>query len=91
MAKYGADCCSLGPAKGLEEKELLALAANKDLSFAYTPKQEERVLVALQEDMTNKTSRTPSSHPNAFPPLPLPLPLASTSHKVKQGSKSEVC
>nr|XP_018632204.1 thioredoxin-like 1-1, chloroplastic isoform X2 [Nicotiana tomentosiformis] len=91
LAKYGADCCSLGPAKGLEEKELLALAANKDLSFAYTPKQEERVLVALQEDMTNKTSRTPSSHPNAFPPLPLPLPLASTSHKVKQGSKSEVC
>ncbi|XP_009784833.1 thioredoxin-like 1-1, chloroplastic [Nicotiana tabacum] len=93
LAKYGADCCSLGPAKGLEEKELLALAANKDLSFAYTPKQEEPVLVALQEDMTNKTSRTSLSHPNAFPPLPLPrpLPLASTSHKVIQGSKSEAC
>jgi len=27
----------LGPTKGLEEKELLALAANKDLSFIYAP------------------------------------------------------
>jgi len=27
----------LGPTKGLEEKELLALAANKDLSFTYSP------------------------------------------------------
>ncbi|XP_059296027.1 thioredoxin-like 1-1, chloroplastic isoform X1 [Lycium ferocissimum] len=92
LTKYGADCCSLGPVKGLEEKELLALAANKDLSFAYTPKTEEPVpVVALQEDMVIKTST--SSHPNTFPPLPLPLPLplASTSHKAKSNSMSEVC
>ncbi|CAN4109307.1 unnamed protein product [Withania somnifera] len=89
LTKYGADCCSLGPVKGLEEKELLALAANKDLSFAYTPKTEEPVPVALQEDLVIKTSRTLSSHPNTF--TPLPLPLASTSNKAKQDSKSEVC
>ncbi|WMV52624.1 hypothetical protein MTR67_046009 [Solanum verrucosum] len=83
----------LEPVKGLEEKELLALAANKDLSFAYTPKTEEPVPVALQEVMVIKTSRTSSSCPNTFSPLPLPLPLplASTSHKAKQDSKSEVC
>ncbi|XP_039028065.1 thioredoxin-like 1-1, chloroplastic isoform X2 [Hibiscus syriacus] len=38
LAKYATDGCSLGPAKGLDEKELLALAANKDLSFTYKPK-----------------------------------------------------
>ncbi|XP_059298109.1 thioredoxin-like 1-1, chloroplastic [Lycium ferocissimum] len=90
LAKYGADCCSLAPVKGLEEKELLALAANKDLSFAYTPKTEEPVpVVALQEDMVIKTNRTFSSHPITFHPLllPLPLPLTSASHKAKYDSK----
>ncbi|XP_039028538.1 thioredoxin-like 1-1, chloroplastic, partial [Hibiscus syriacus] len=38
LAKYATDGCSLGPAKGLDEKELSALAANKDLSFTYKPK-----------------------------------------------------
>ncbi|KAE8722285.1 Thioredoxin-like 1-1 [Hibiscus syriacus] len=38
LAKHKPDRCSLGPTKGLEEKELLALAANKDLSFNYAPK-----------------------------------------------------
>ncbi|XP_006351368.1 thioredoxin-like 1-1, chloroplastic isoform X1 [Solanum tuberosum] len=92
LTKYGADCCSLEPVKGLEEKELLALAANKDLSFAYTPKTEEPMPVALQDAKVIKTSRTSSSCPNTFSllPLPLPLPLASTSHKAKQDSKSEV-
>ncbi|GLT59691.1 hypothetical protein SLA2020_324970 [Shorea laevis] len=37
LAKHTPDRCSLGPTKGLEEKELLALAANKDLSFKYIP------------------------------------------------------
>lgn len=41
LAKYSPDRCSLGPPKGLEEKELLALAANKDLSFTYAPKPTE--------------------------------------------------
>ncbi|PKU69307.1 Thioredoxin-like 1-2, chloroplastic [Dendrobium catenatum] len=35
----------LGPAKGLEKSELLALAANKDLCFNYT-KMEEPLLTA---------------------------------------------
>lgn len=35
LAKHTPDRCSLGPTKGLEEKELLALAANKDLNFTY--------------------------------------------------------
>ncbi|KAL9240681.1 hypothetical protein vseg_014871 [Gypsophila vaccaria] len=38
LAKYSPPRCSLGPPKGLEEKELLALAANRDLQFTYTPK-----------------------------------------------------
>ncbi|CAH8265332.1 unnamed protein product [Arabidopsis lyrata] len=38
LAKHGPDRCSLGRTKGLEEKELVALAANKDLNFTYTPK-----------------------------------------------------
>ncbi|CAA7389126.1 unnamed protein product [Spirodela intermedia] len=40
MAKHGTERCSLGPAKGLEESELLALAGNKDLSFTYTGRSE---------------------------------------------------
>ncbi|PHU05768.1 Thioredoxin-like 1-1, chloroplastic [Capsicum chinense] len=91
LTKYGADCCSLGPVKGLEERELLALAANKDLSFAYKPKTEEPAPLTLQEDMVIKTSRISSSHPSTFSPLPLPIPLASTLSKAKQDSKSEVC
>ncbi|XP_068659866.1 thioredoxin-like 1-1, chloroplastic [Aristolochia californica] len=38
LAKHNTDRCGLGPAKGLEESELLALAANRDLSFSFTPK-----------------------------------------------------
>jgi thiol-disulfide isomerase/thioredoxin len=43
LAKHTPERCSLGPTKGLEEKELLALAANKELSFTYTPKPKEPV------------------------------------------------
>ncbi|OIW03332.1 hypothetical protein TanjilG_03441 [Lupinus angustifolius] len=44
LAKHTPDRCSLGPTKGLEEKELLALSANKDLSFTYNPKPVEPAL-----------------------------------------------
>lgn len=37
LSKHTPERCSLGPTKGLEEKELLALAANRDLKFNYTP------------------------------------------------------
>ncbi|XP_074568524.1 thioredoxin-like 1-2, chloroplastic [Curcuma longa] len=38
LSKHITDRCSLGPARGLEEEELLALAANKDLTFDYPKK-----------------------------------------------------
>ncbi|KAI5323602.1 hypothetical protein L3X38_032674 [Prunus dulcis] len=49
LAKHKPDCCSLGPTKELEEKELLALAANKDISFNYTPKPIETVPTPAKE------------------------------------------
>ncbi|KAG1371428.1 Thioredoxin-like 1-2, chloroplastic [Cocos nucifera] len=38
LAKHITDRCSLGPTKGLEESELVALAANGDLSLNYPRK-----------------------------------------------------
>ncbi|CAH2059630.1 unnamed protein product, partial [Thlaspi arvense] len=38
LEKHGREQCSIGKAKGLEEKELVAMATNKDLSFDYKPK-----------------------------------------------------
>ncbi|XP_072990730.1 thioredoxin-like 1-1, chloroplastic [Typha latifolia] len=35
LAKHGADRCSLGPAKGLEESELVSLASNQEIQFSY--------------------------------------------------------
>lgn len=75
LAKYGADCCSLGPAKGLEEKELLALAANRDLSFSYTPKSEPAVAAPSQEEVLKEAVVAAAPRTNLGPPLPLPLPL----------------
>ncbi|KAG0551290.1 hypothetical protein BDA96_01G410600 [Sorghum bicolor] len=40
LAKHKPDRCSLGPTRGLEESELVALAANKDLQFTYTKEPE---------------------------------------------------
>lgn len=40
LAKHNPDRCSIGPTRGLEESELLALAANKDLEFTYTKQPE---------------------------------------------------
>lgn len=62
LAKHSPDRCSLGPPKGLEEKELLALAANKDLSFNYTPKPVEPVLaeqVVVAEAESSSSNREP--------------------------------
>lgn len=41
MKKYGANDCSLG----LDEKELLPLTTNKDLSLPYTPETEEPISI----------------------------------------------
>lgn len=35
LAKHGTERCSLGPAKGLEESELLSLASNRGTHFSY--------------------------------------------------------
>ncbi|URE00920.1 Thioredoxin [Musa troglodytarum] len=59
LAKHSTDRCSLGPAKGLEESELLALAANKDLSFNYTRKP---VLVPSLDDVCRQSSRKPNAY-----------------------------
>ncbi|KAI4350382.1 hypothetical protein L6164_004841 [Bauhinia variegata] len=65
LAKHTPDRCSLGPTKGLEEKELLALAANKDLSFTYTPKPVEPMHTPALEEVAAKA-------PQGSEPLPLP-------------------
>ncbi|KAJ7976354.1 thioredoxin-like 1-1, chloroplastic [Quillaja saponaria] len=64
LAKHTPDRCSLGPTKGLEEKELLALSANRDLSFNYTPKPVQPAQVPAQKEILVE----------AATPQPLPLP-----------------
>ncbi|KAJ4831269.1 hypothetical protein Tsubulata_007405 [Turnera subulata] len=84
LAKHTPDRCSLGPTQGLDEKELLALAANKDLSFTYTPQTSEPVPVPADKE-TKATPATPApSHSDQ--PLPLPLPLPTTVLKSAQDS-----
>ncbi|KAL4352885.1 hypothetical protein GQ457_06G017790 [Hibiscus cannabinus] len=51
LAKHKPDRCSLAPTKGLDEKELLALAANKDLSFNYTPNPVQPTPLAAPEEI----------------------------------------
>ncbi|KAJ8762759.1 hypothetical protein K2173_017574 [Erythroxylum novogranatense] len=72
LAKHSPDRCSLGPPKGLEEKELLALAANRDLSFAYAPKPAQTDLTPTQEEIVPST--VPS---DASPSMPLRFPSAA--------------
>ncbi|KAM5550302.1 hypothetical protein ABKV19_027480 [Rosa sericea] len=78
LAKHKPERCSLGPTKGLEEKELLALSANKDLKFTYTPNQVEFVPAKAAEEMiVAAPSRSISES----------LPLPSTTLKSGQISK----
>ncbi|KAI3992616.1 hypothetical protein MKX01_007938 [Papaver californicum] len=58
LEKHGTDRCSLGPAKGLEEAELLRLASNKQIiSHNFLPMKYEKALHNLFEtDMENYTS-----------------------------------
>ncbi|KAK7856718.1 thioredoxin-like 1-1, chloroplastic [Quercus suber] len=78
LAKHTPDRCSLGPTKGLEEKELLALSANKDLSFNYTPKPVQPPPVHPHEEIIPETA---PSHSNSDPLL---LSLPSTILKSAQ-------
>ena len=74
MAKYNTVRCSPGPTKGLEEKELLALSANKDLSFTYTPKPEkapteQEVSIATDTKTGAEESHVPSNRKLLHSPL----------------------
>ncbi|XAR68678.1 Monodehydroascorbate reductase (NADH) [Bertholletia excelsa] len=82
LAKHSPERCSLGPPKGLEEKELYALASNKDLSFHYTPNQEQPVPATSQNEIVAERRLILASHPEREPssPLPLPLPLTTASN-----------
>ena len=83
LAKHSTDRCSLGPPKGLEEKELLALAANKDLPFNFTPKPDQPMPVTAQGEILAETIPLPASRTEREPlvslPLPCPLPLPSAT------------
>jgi hypothetical protein len=73
LAKHKPDRCSIGPTVGLEESELLALAANKDLQFTYTKKPE----------------LIPSGDAAAEVIAPEPTKLPAATKPVKIGSESE--
>ncbi|XP_008780440.2 thioredoxin-like 1-2, chloroplastic [Phoenix dactylifera] len=47
LAKYGTDSCSLGPAKGLEESELLSLASNREIDFIHPMRPSKAEHLAL--------------------------------------------
>lgn len=74
LAKHTPDRCSLGPAKGLEEKELLALAACKELNFTYTPKPAQEFSV--------KASK--SNHPSPQQELPAVAEAEGDAVKLSQ-------
>ncbi|EOY10717.1 hypothetical protein QUC31_009846 [Theobroma cacao] len=84
LAKHTPDRCSLGPTKGLEEKELLALAANKDLSFNYTPKPVQPSPVPAQEEIL-VSKEVPSDSGTK-----LPFPLPTTSLKPKESEEKSM-
>lgn len=77
MAKHGTERCSLGPAKGLEESELMALAANKDLSFTYTRRSEP------------EPEPVPGLVKEASPPAP-PAPKPSFAGAAQDSSEKPV-
>ncbi|KAG0552742.1 hypothetical protein BDA96_01G533400 [Sorghum bicolor] len=66
LAKHRADRCSLGPTRGLEESELLALAANKDLQFTYTKEAE---LAPSMEDVAEVMTADRPGLPTSTMPL----------------------
>ncbi|KAK4768734.1 hypothetical protein SAY86_026884 [Trapa natans] len=80
LAKHTPDRCSLGPTKGLEEKELLSLSANRELSFTYQPKP------AHVPELDVVVPEQPPSH--LTPGTPLPLPLAGLESAPESKEKS---
>ncbi|KAF8728554.1 hypothetical protein HU200_017817 [Digitaria exilis] len=66
LAKHKPDRCSIGPTRGLEESELLALAENKDLQFTYTKKPE---LIPSGDAAAEHTAPEPAKLPGVTKPL----------------------
>ncbi|KAK9951715.1 hypothetical protein M0R45_007151 [Rubus argutus] len=83
LAKHKPERCSLGPTKGLDEKELLALSANKDLKFTYTPKPVEPVPAKTAEELVAAEAAPPSRSNSES------LPLPSTTFKSAPISKEK--
>ncbi|PWA79182.1 thioredoxin-like 1-1 protein [Artemisia annua] len=88
LAKHSPDRCSLGPPKGLEEKELVALGANRDLSFVYTPRPEHQPKEIAPPALPQAPVPVSSSLSEPSLPLPLPIPLKPTSN-MKEDSKDK--
>ncbi|KAL8217117.1 hypothetical protein R6Q57_023954 [Mikania cordata] len=85
LAKHMPERCSLGPPKGLEEKELVALGANRDLSFVYKPKPEH-----LQKEVAPPSLPLVPAVASSSPSLPLPLPIPLNSKlESKQDDKDK--
>ncbi|XP_076936664.1 thioredoxin-like 1-1, chloroplastic [Bidens hawaiensis] len=81
LAKHKPDRCSLGPTKGLEEKELVALGANRDLSFVYDPKPEhsqKELAPPPLSPVPTVVAEAGSGSETGSPSLPLPIPFKST-------------
>lgn len=58
MEKHGREQCSIGKTKGLEEKELVAMAANRDLSFDYKPKSNGEIRDKTEQNIFPQRSPT---------------------------------
>ncbi|KAL4031131.1 hypothetical protein IC575_009404 [Cucumis melo] len=83
LAKHNTDRCCLGPTQGLEEKDLVALAANKELSFNYTPKPAEDVPIPIPATVGGvRTLESERSSSDMELPLPLPSTILNSSGQV---------
>ncbi|KAI5009026.1 hypothetical protein ZWY2020_010074 [Hordeum vulgare] len=74
LAKHSPDRCSLGPARGLEKAELLALAENRDLEFTYS---EKPTLVPIAEAIRMEAASIGGPWLPLPPAATQPFPLGS--------------
>ncbi|KAG7018175.1 Thioredoxin-like 1-1, chloroplastic [Cucurbita argyrosperma subsp. argyrosperma] len=88
LAKHNTERCSLGPTQGLEEKDLVALAANRELSFNYTPKPAEEVPMPIPATVGGLgiSELDKSRSDSKQPPLPLPSTFLKSGHVSKENA-----
>ncbi|CAN1816304.1 Thioredoxin-like 1-1, chloroplastic [Linum perenne] len=87
LAKHSPDRCSIGPVKGLEEKELVALAANRELNFTYTQKKVHSKPTAPIGQEKDVPAVSPSTK---WPSSPLPVPTTVVRHPQENEGKALV-